>query len=158
MKRIILTRKGHEKLVNELTFLTSTKRKEVSDMLEKARAHGDLRENAEYDAAKEAKQHLEKRIAELANSLSNAQLLDSSQTPKDKAFLGASLEVQNVDNGDVFSYTLVAEDEADFEQGKIAVSSPIGKGLLGKKLNETVAIQVPAGTIKLKVIKINYEN
>lgn len=156
MDKVILTREGYEKLLAELQYLKSTKRKEVADQLETARAHGDLRENAEYDAAKEAKSHLEGRIATLEERLSRAKVVEPSDMPQDKAFLGATLKLKNLNSGDTFQYTLTSQDEADFAKGKISVTSPIGKGLLGKELNETVQIQVPAGLIKLQILEITY--
>lgn len=155
--KIVLSREGYDKLFEELQYLKGTKRKEVTEALQVARAHGDLKENAEYDAAKEAKAHLETRISQLEDKLSRAQILDVSQVPKDKVFLGATVEVENLKVKEKFIYRLVAEDEADFEAGKIAVTSPIGKGLLGRSLNEEAEIRVPAGVIKMKVLKINYE-
>ncbi len=155
--KIVLTREGYDKMVEELQYLKTTKRKEVTEELAVARAHGDLRENSQYDAAKEAKAHLEGRISQLEDKLSRAQILDTSNIPKDKAFIGAILEVHNLKINEKFSYQLVAEDEADFEAGRIAITSPIGKGLLGKSLYEEVDIRVPAGVIKMKILKITYE-
>lgn len=154
--KIVLSREGYDKLYEELQYLKSTKRKEVTEALQVARAHGDLKENAEYDAAKDAKAHLETRIAQLEDKLSRAQILDVSQVPKDKVFLGATVEVENLKIKEKFSYRLVAEDEADFEEGKIAVTSPIGKGLLGLSVNEEANIKVPAGIIKMKILNIKY--
>ncbi len=154
--KIILSREGYDKMAEELQYLKTTKRKEVTEELAVARAHGDLRENAQYDAAKEAKAHLETRIAQLEDKLSRAQILDVSQVPKDKVFLGATVEVHNLKVKETFIYKLVAEDEADFDLGRIAVSSPIGKGILGKSLHEEFEIRVPAGVIKMKILKITY--
>lgn len=154
--KIVLTREGYDKLVEELQYLKGPKRKEVTEELATARAHGDLRENAQYDAAKEAKAHLETRIAQLEDKLGRAQILDVTQVPKDKVFLGATVQVENLKVKDKFTYTLVAEDEADFDAGKIAVTSPIGKGLLGKALNEEFDVRVPAGVIRMKILKITY--
>jgi len=154
--KIILSREGFDKMSEELQYLKSTKRKEVTEELSVARAHGDLRENAQYDAAKEAKAHLETRIAQLEDKLSRAQILDLSQVPKDKVFLGATVEVLNLKVKETFTYKLVAEDEADFDAGRIAVTSPIGRGVLGKALNEECEVRVPAGIIKMKILKISY--
>ena len=154
--KIVLSREGYDKLFEELQYLKSTKRREVTEALSVARAHGDLKENAEYDAAKEAKAHLETRISQLEDKLSRAQILDLANVPKDKVFLGATVEVENLKIKEKFTYRLVAEDEADFDEGKIAVTSPIGKGLLGRALNEEADIRVPAGVIKMKILKIEY--
>jgi len=156
-EKIILTQQGYDKLYEELNFLKTKKRREVANQLEKARAHGDLSENSEYETAKEAKHQLEIRIAELEHKLSLARILQKGEVARDKAYLSARLKVKNLDSGDIFEYTLVAQDEANFDEGKISVTSPIGKGLLGKSLNEEVAIQVPAGKIKLKIMEITYE-
>ncbi|MCM8774845.1 MAG: transcription elongation factor GreA, partial [Candidatus Omnitrophica bacterium] len=129
-------------------------RREVANQLEKARAHGDLRENAEYETAKDAKQQLESRIAMLETKLAQAKVVDPSEIPSDKVYLGAVIEVKNLDSGDIFRYTLVSQDEADISTGKISVTSPIGKGLLGKAAQEKVEIQVPAGKVRLEILRI----
>ncbi len=156
MEKVILTKEGYEKLLQELQYLKTTKRIEVANALEKARAHGDLRENSEYDAAKDAKSHLEGRIATLEERLSRAQVVDLKDIQSDKAYLGATIKVKNLNTGDVFAYSLVTADEMNFEQGKISVVSPIGKGLLGKVVKEVVEIKVPAGLIKLEILEITY--
>jgi transcription elongation factor GreA len=156
MEKIVLTHEGYNKLVDELNFLKTKKRREVADQLEFARALGDLRENSEYETAKEAKHQLEIRIANLEAKISNARIVDPRDLPQDKAYLGATLEIKNLESGDVLQYTLVSQDEADFSKGKISVSSPIGKGLLGKGVKEKVEIQVPAGKLKFEVLKIFY--
>lgn len=156
-EKVILTKVGYEKLLHELEFMKTKKRREVADQLEKARAHGDLSENSEYETAKEAKHQLEIRIATLEHRLAHAQILEQREVAQDKVYLGASLKVQNLVTKDTFQYTLVTQDEANFDEGKISITSPIGKGLLSKQLNEEVAIQVPAGTIKLKIMEIRYE-
>lgn len=155
MDKVILTQDGYNRLVDELNTMKTKKRREVADQLHHARSLGDLRENAEYETAKEAKHQLEIRIRELEAKLSGAQIVNISEVRKDKAFLGAALEVQNVDTGDKFKYTLVPQDEADFSAGKISVTSPIGRGLLGKGPNETAEIQVPAGKVRLKILSIS---
>ena len=156
-EKVILTQQGYERLSEELNFLKTKKRREVADQLEKARAHGDLSENADYETAKETKHQLEIRIGELEHKLSNARILDKSEIAKDKIYLSAVVKVQNLDSKDIFTYTLVTQDEANFDEGKISVTSPIGIGLLGKVLNEEALIQVPAGKIKLKIMEIKYE-
>lgn len=155
--KVILSREGYEKLAEELNFLKTKKRREVANQLEHARAFGDLRENAEYETAKDAKRNLETRIAELENRLGRAQIVDLKDLPSDKAYLGVTLELKNMDSGETFRYMLVAQDEADFAAGKISVTSPIGRGLLGKAPNEIAEIQVPAGKVKYKILKISRE-
>lgn len=154
MDKIILTREGYEKLIAELNHLKTKKRREVANQLEHARAFGDLRENAEYETAKEAKRQLERRIGEMELKLAHARVVDQSEISADKIYLGATVELKNLDSGETIHYTLVAQDEANFEQGKISVSSPIGKGLLGKAENEKAEIQVPAGKLRFQVLKI----
>lgn len=152
--KIILTREGYERLVEELNHLKTKKRREVANQLEHARAFGDLRENAEYETAKEAKRQLETRIHELERKLTHARVVEASDIPADKIYLGATAELKNLDTGETVRYTLVPQDEADFNQGKISVTSPIGKGLLGKGENEKAEISVPAGKIRLQILKI----
>lgn len=152
---IYLTREGYDKLIKELKRLKTIKRRELSKEIGIARTFGDISENAEYAAAKEAQGLNEKKIAELETKLAGARILDSENISKDKAFIGATVELKNLDSGEEFEYTLVAEVEADFEQGKISVSSPVGKGLLGHKENETVKIKIPSGVLKYKILKIS---
>ncbi len=152
--KIVLTKEGYQKLIEELNHLKTKKRREVAEQLAHARAFGDLRENAEYETAKEDKRQLETRIEELERKVTSARVVDTSEIPAGKAFLGATLELKNLNTGETIRYTLVAQDEADFNQGKISVTSPIGKGLLGKAEGEKAEIQVPAGKIKFQILKI----
>ena len=154
MSNVILTREGYDRLAEELNYLKTKKRREVANQLEFARSLGDLRENAEYETAKEAKHQLEIRIGELEFKLGSAKIVDPRDLPEGKAFLGATIELKNLATGVLLRYMLVAQDEADFEKGKISVTSPIGKGLLGKEVKDIVEIQVPAGKIRLEVIQI----
>jgi len=153
--RAVLTREGYEKLLAELNHLKTKKRREVADQLAHARAFGDLRENAEYETAKEAKRQLETRIQDLETRLTHARVVDAAEISSDKAYLGATVEVKNLDTGETVRYTLTAQDEADFNQGKISVTSPLGKGLLGKSEKEKTEIQIPAGLLRYKVLKIS---
>lgn len=155
MDQVILTPDGYNKLFEELNFLKTKKRREVANQLEFARSLGDLRENAEYETAKEAKHQLEIRIAELEAKLGRAKIVDPSEIRRDKVFLGVKVELKNLDSGDIITYTLVTQDEANFAEGKISVTSPIGKGLLGKAPNEVAEIMIPAGKIRLQVQKIS---
>jgi len=151
---IYLTREGHDKLVKELEFLKTTKRRQLSKAIGEARAHGDISENAEYDAAKDAQGLNEKKIAELEAKLSCAQIL-SDDIANDEVLIGATVKLLDLDTQEEMEYTLVSELEADYNQGKISVSSPVGKGLIGHKENEAVEITIPAGTLKYKIIKIS---
>ena len=155
MDKVVLTKAGYEKLLAELEHLKTKKRREVANQLEHARAFGDLRENAEYETAKEAKRQLETRIQDLEAKLTRARVVEASDIASDKVYLGATVELKNLDSGETIRYTLVAQDEADFNQGKISVTSPIGEGLLGKKEKDKVEIQVPAGKLKFQVLKIS---
>lgn len=152
--KIVLTRPGYEKLLEELNHLKTKKRREVAEQLAHARAFGDLRENAEYETAKETKRQLETRIYDLEEKLTHARVVDKEEIPEGKAFLGATLELKNLDTNETVRYTLVAQDEADFSQGKISVTSPLGSGLLGKSEKEKAEIQVPAGKLKFQILKI----
>lgn len=154
MNKVILTQDGYNKLADELNYLKTKKRREVANQLEFARSLGDLRENAEYETAKEAKHQLEIRIGELEAKLGNAKIVDPRDLPEGKAFLGATVELKNLTTGATVKYSLVAQDEADFSQGKISVTSPIGKALLGKEIKDVVEVQVPAGKLKLQIIQI----
>lgn len=152
---IYLTQEGYEKLVEELKFLKTVRRRELSKEVGEARAHGDISENAEYDAAKEALALNEKRVAELEDKLSRARILDKLDLPRDKVTIGATVKVKDLDSGEELEYTLVSGLEADPSQNKISFSSPIGKGLMLRKLNETVEINVPAGVLRYKVLQIS---
>ncbi|MBU1147490.1 MAG: transcription elongation factor GreA [Candidatus Omnitrophica bacterium] len=154
-ENIFLTREGHTKLIERLKFLKNAKRREIADALHKARAMGDLSENAEYDAAKQDQAINEKRISELEQKLMNARFIENENFPKDKAYIGATIKLVDIDSKEEISYALVSEDEADFGQGKISTSSPVGKALLGKKKGEIVHIRIPAGTLKYKITEIS---
>ena len=149
-----LTPEGYEKLRKQLENLKTVKRRKITKAIGEARAHGDISENAEYDAAKEAQGLNEKKIAELEHKLSNAQILDDTKMAKDEALVGATVTLKDLSSGETVEYTLVSELEADFAHGKISVTSPVGKGLLGHKAKQTVEIEVPAGTLKYKILKI----
>ena len=155
MEEIYLTKEGYQKLREELEFLKTVRRRELSKAIGEARAHGDLSENAEYDAAKEAQAMNEKRVAELEEKLSRGRILDHAAIPKDQVLIGAKVKLKDIASGEELQYTLVSGVEADFAQNKISVSSPVGKALLGHKVNETVEIRVPAGTLKYKILNIS---
>jgi transcription elongation factor GreA len=154
MEQIILTNEGYEKLKAELQMLKTKKRMEIAGQLEKARAHGDLSENAEYDSAKEAKAQLESRIRTLEEKLMSAKVVDLKDAPTDKVYLGTTVLLKNEKTGDEVSFTFVAQDEADVSKGRLSISTPIGKALLGKAIGETAEVRIPAGIINYKVLKI----
>tara|TARA_B110000116_G_scaffold272344_1_gene296756 strand:+ start:3843 stop:4319 length:477 start_codon:yes stop_codon:yes gene_type:complete len=149
------TKEGFEKLRIELNQLKDIERPKASSAIGEARDKGDLSENAEYDAAKEAQGLLELRISKLEQIASNARVIDESQLDNSKVLVLSTVNVKNKSNGIETTYTLVAQKEADLKAGKISVDSPIGKGLLGKKVNETAEIDVPSGKIQLEIIKIS---
>jgi len=148
---VYLTRKGFQKLQEQLEALKTTERQKIAKAIGEARAQGDISENAEYDAAKDAQAHNEARIAELEGKLTNVRIIENEKIPSDKIFIGAIVTLEDLDNDEELTYTLVSPEEASYEEGKISVFSPIGKGLLSHKVGETIAIKVPAGTLNYKV-------
>ena len=151
---IYLSKEGMEKLKDELNYLKSTERPKIINQIAEARDKGDLSENAEYDAAKEAQGLLESRIARLENELSKSRVLDEKNIDLSTAKLLTIVEIENIQSKQKMSYTLVSESEADLKNKKISISSPIGKGLMGKKVGEIVDISVPSGVIKFKILAI----
>jgi len=149
------TEEGLQKLKDELSDLKTKGRSEIAKQIAEARDKGDLSENAEYDAAKDAQGHLELKIAKLEEVLGNARVLDESTVDKSKVSILSCVTIQNKGNSAKFTYTIVAEEEADLNAGKISVSSPIAKGLLGKKVGQSASIQAPAGKIEFKILKIS---
>ncbi len=148
------TAEGLKKLKEELNHLRDIQRPLASQAIAEARDKGDLSENAEYDAAKEAQGHLELKIAKLEETVANARLIDESQLDTSKVLVLSTVKLKNMQNGMEMKYTLVAESEADLKTGKISVTSPIGKGLLGKKVGDTAEISVPNGTLKFEILEI----
>ena len=149
------TAEGLKKLREELEQLKHVERPKASQAIAEARDKGDLSENAEYDAAKEAQGLLEMRIAKLEEVYSNARLIDESQLDLTKALVLSNVKIKNQAKGMELKYTLVAESEADLKTGKISVTSPIGKGLLGKSVGEVAEINVPNGTLKFEILEIS---
>ncbi|MFA5437880.1 MAG: transcription elongation factor GreA [Candidatus Omnitrophota bacterium] len=154
MSGIYLTRLGHKKLMEELETLKTTKRRQLSKAVGEARSHGDISENAEYDAAREAQGLNEKRIAELEGKLACAKILDDENITSDEVLIGATVKLKDLVSGEEFEYTLVSELEADYDSGKISVNSPIGAALLNHKLNEVVDIKIPVGALKYQILRI----
>ena len=149
------TKEGLENLKQEIKHLETVERPKISQQIGEARDKGDLSENAEYDAAKEAQGMLEARIAKLKNTFANARLIDDSEIDNSKVFILSTVKIKNIKNNMQLSYTLVAENEADIKSGKISVDSPIGKGLLGKKVGQVADINTPAGIMKFEIISID---
>ncbi len=148
---------GLKKLRKELNQLKDVERPKASQAIAEARDKGDLSENAEYDAAKEAQGLLELRISKLEETLSSARLIDESQLDTSKALIHSTVKIKNQTNGTLMTYKLVAQSEADLKTGKISVDSPIGKGLLGKSVGEIAEVIVPNGVVKFDVIEITRE-
>ena len=146
---------GLKKLQEELNQLKNVERPSISKQIAEAREKGDLSENAEYDAAKEAQGMLELKISKMEEMMSNARLIDESKLDLSKALIMSIVKLKNLKTGSNVTYTLVAESEADLKAGKISVSSPIGKGLLGKKKGDVVDITVPAGVIQFEILEIS---
>ncbi len=148
------TAEGLKKLRNELDQLKSIERPKASQAIAEARDKGDLSENAEYDAAKEAQGLLEMKISKMEETLSNARLIDESQLDTSKVLVLSTVKIKNQTNGMEMTYTLVAESEADLKAGKISVNSPIGRGLLGKSVGDLAEIKVPNGTLNFEILEI----
>jgi transcription elongation factor GreA len=149
------TEEGLKRLKDELHQLKVHERSSISKQIAEARDKGDLSENAEYDAAKEAQGLLELKISKLEEVLGNARLIDESTLDMSKALILSKVKIKNIANGSTMQYTLVAENEADLKSGKISVDSPIGKGLLGKKVGDVADITVPSGVIKFEIVEIS---
>jgi len=148
------TAEGLQKLREELNQLKDIERPKASQAIADARDKGDLSENAEYDAAKEAQGMLEMRISKLEETLSNARIIDESQLDTSKVLIHSKVKIKNQMNGMEMTYTIVAESEADLKSGKISVSSPIGKGLLGNSKGDIAEVQVPNGVMKFEILEI----
>lgn len=148
------TEEGLKKLKDELHQLKSVERPKISQQIAEARDKGDLSENAEYDAAKEAQGLLEAKIAKMEEIVANARIIDESQIDNSKVLILSKVKIKNKTNGAQMTYTLVAENEADLKQGKISVDSPIGKGLLGKKVGDIADVKVPTGMMQFEIIDI----
>ena len=149
------TLEGLNKLKAELNELKTKGRAEIARQIAEARDKGDLSENAEYDAAKDAQGLHELKIAKLEETLSNARVLDESEIDTSMVAVLSNVKIKNRKNGMTMQYTLVSEEEADLKQGKISVGSPIGKGLLGKKVGDVAQIQIPAGLVEFEVLEIS---
>jgi transcription elongation factor GreA len=152
--QVYLTREGYQKLLDQLDFLKITERQRIAKAIGEARAQGDISENAEYDAAKDAQAHNEARVAELEATLSNVSFIDDMNIPADKIFIGATVELTDLDTQKKVRYMLVAPEEAEFGENRISVFSPIGKGLLTHVVGDEIEIKIPAGTKKFKVLTI----
>ena len=151
------TEEGLKKLKDELEHLSNVERPAISKQIAEAREKGDLSENAEYDAAKEAQGMLEMKISKLQEVISSARVFDESKMDTSKVLLLSTVTIKNAKSGATMKYIIVPENEADLKAGKLSVNSPIAQGLLGKKVNETTEINVPAGTLVFKIVEISRE-
>ncbi|HSH00627.1 MAG TPA: transcription elongation factor GreA [candidate division Zixibacteria bacterium] len=152
---VYLSREGREKLEKELKNLKTVERPRIVAEISRAMQMGDLSENAEYHAAKEEQQHLERRIGELEDKLSRVRSVDIDKIPTDKAYLFAKVLVKDLDRGEQIEYKIMPPEEADIDNDEISIKSPIGAGLLGKSVGEKVKIQIPIGTLHYEILKIS---
>ena len=154
-KKHILTSQGMQALEDELQDLKVVKRKEIAQKIKEAREQGDLSENAEYDAAKEAQGIMEAKLAQLKGLISNARLIDESRVKTDEVQILNKVKIKNTKNNAVMTYTLVSDSEANLKEGKISVSTPIAQGLMGKKVGDVVEIRVPSGLMTFEIMDIS---
>ena len=154
-KTTYYTEEGLKKIKDELEYLKTKERPSISQQIAEARDKGDLSENAEYDAAKNAQGMLEMKISKLEELISNARIIDMSKLDSSKVGIMTIVKLKNLKNNAVMTYTLVPESEADLKQGKIAIGTPIGKALIGKKVNDKVEVNAPAGIISFEIIEIS---
>lgn len=152
---VYLTKEKFIELENELREMKINGRKQIAGKIAEARGHGDLSENAEYDAAREEQRHLEYRISKLDETLSKARVIDSKDLPNDKVYILSKVKVKDSKNGKAIEYQIVSPEEADFDSNKISATSPIGKGLMGKKVGDVIEIKVPAGSLKYTILEIS---
>ncbi len=151
-----MTKEGYKKKMEEIAYLESVKRPEISRAIAEARDKGDLSENSEYDAAKEAQGMLEMKIAQLKDLVANSRIIDESTLNEEEVQILNRVTIKNIANGMTMEYTIVADSEANFKEKKIGSSTPIAQGLLGHKLGEVVEIKVPAGLLKFEIVKITF--
>lgn len=154
MEKIPITREGYETLKRELERLKAVDRPATIKAIEEARSHGDLSENAEYDAAKDRQGFIEGRISELGYKISHAMVIDPESLPKDKAVFGCSVLLENTDTGEEVEYQLVGPDESDISKGKISVSSPLGQAIIGKRPGAVVMLNAPGGRRQYELVEI----
>ena len=154
MERTPITKKGYEKLKLELAQLKSVDRPQNIKAIEEARAHGDLSENAEFDAAKDRQAFIEGRIQELGYKLGTADVIEPDNLPKDKAVFGCGVVLENIDTGESVEYQLVGPDESSIEEGRISIKSPLGLAIIGREVGDEVLVQAPAGKRTYELVEI----
>ena len=155
MQRYGITRSGYEKLKEDLAHLKKVERPKIIKEIERARAFGDISENAEYEAAKHSQGLLEARIKDLESKVAHARVIEDDEIGTDAVLLGAVVRLKDLRRDKELTYTIVSDAEADFKKGKISVASPVGKGLLGARVGHTIEIDVPAGKLKYEVLDIS---
>jgi len=153
-----ITKKGYEALKAELDRLKKVERPKVIEAIAEARSHGDLSENAEYDAAKERQGFIESRIGELEHKLADARIVETAGRTSDTVVFGATVQLVELEAGQKKRYTLVGQDEADLKNGKISVQSPVGKALIGKRVGDQVSVTTPAKVVEYEVIEIRFDD
>jgi transcription elongation factor GreA len=152
-----MTPRGYKHLQEELKRLTSVERPKIVKEIEEARAHGDISENAEFHAAKERQGQIESRIAQVNDRLGRAQVIEPKGQSDDRVRFGATIEIEDLESGERLTWQIVGEDEADAKEGRISVSSPIARALLGKELDATIQVEVPRGTREVVILDIRYD-
>jgi transcription elongation factor GreA len=150
-----MTEEGYNKILAEINYLESVKRPEISAQIAEARDKGDLSENAEYDAAKDAQGILEGKIAQLKNLISNARMIDEARIQTNVVQIMNKVKIKNLQNNAIMTYSLVSNSEANLKENKISVDTPIAKGLIGKKAGDMVEIKVPSGIVKFEILEIS---
>lgn len=156
--RTVLTEDGLKKLEAQLDYLVSVRRNEISEQIAIARGFGDLSENAEYDEAKKEQAKVEEEITRLTNTIRKAIVVADDEITTDKVSIGTTVEVQDMDSGDTYTYSIVGAEEADPYEDRISNESPVGKGLIGAKKNQVVEIEIPNGTVRYKILSITRQN
>ena len=154
-KEVLLTQEGYNKLESELEYLRTEKRAEIAERIKVALGFGDLSENSEYESAKDEQAMVESRIAQIENMLQYAEIIDNEDVDKDEVSMGRTITIQELPDEEPEEYQIVGESESDPFNGKISNESPMAKGLLGHKVGEVVEVEVPNGTIKLKIVKVD---
>jgi len=152
-----MTQAGYDKLEQELRHLKSVERPRNVREIEAARAHGDISENAEFHAAKERQSHLEGRLRQLEDKLARAQVIDTTGQIADKVRFGVTVSLEDAESGEQVTYTILGEDESDVSQGRISVTSPVARALLGKEIGDSVTVRVPKGTREFEILDIRFE-
>ncbi len=154
MKKVPITRQGYRDLMNELSRLKRVDRVQAMKAIEEARSHGDLTENAEYDAAKEKQAFIERKIHDIESRLTHSEIIEIKNLSTDRVVFGSVVFLENLDTGERVQYQLVGPDESDVKQGKISSNSPVGRALIGKKVNDEVSVRAPGGMRNFQVVRI----